>query len=147
ANSRGERLRQPRIRGAGLPLPSAGKGRTRRQQRPRPHSRSDLPGLGGAHVRPDGVRSRIVAGRTRTDAASSRRTAAGGNMIPLWIVYALVFGTLLALAAWSLEHVFRLAALPGRWVWAGALGVTLLLVALAPQRAKSHARLRSVVPG
>jgi len=54
-----------------------------------------------------------------------------------WMAYALVVGTLVALAAYALDGVCRIAARPSRWVWAGAMAVTVALLALAPQR-ESH---------
>jgi beta-lactamase regulating signal transducer with metallopeptidase domain len=55
-------------------------------------------------------------------------------MIAAWIVYALVVGTLVALAARAMESVARLAGRPARWVWAGALALGAGLTALAPWR-------------
>lgn len=56
-------------------------------------------------------------------------------MTALWMLYALVVGTLLAITARALEGALRAAVLPVRWVWAGALVATVLLVAAAPHRA------------
>ncbi|HEX8363316.1 MAG TPA: hypothetical protein VF613_24565, partial [Longimicrobium sp.] len=55
-------------------------------------------------------------------------------MIASWMLYALLVSTLLGAAAWALEEVCRLVGRPVRWVWAGALAATLVLVALAPLR-------------
>jgi beta-lactamase regulating signal transducer with metallopeptidase domain len=55
-------------------------------------------------------------------------------MTAAWMVYALLVGALVALAACALEGVCRLAARPSRWVWVGAMTVTIALIALAPQR-------------
>jgi hypothetical protein len=52
-----------------------------------------------------------------------------------WMLYALLVGTLLASAARLLEGMLRIAGRPARWVWAAALGLTIVLSALAPQRA------------
>ncbi|HET7584461.1 MAG TPA: M56 family metallopeptidase [Gemmatimonadaceae bacterium] len=53
-------------------------------------------------------------------------------MIVAWMGYAFVVGTLLALTAWTLDRACRLVALPTRWVWLGALALTLVLPALVP---------------
>lgn len=42
-------------------------------------------------------------------------------MIVLWMVYALVVGALLAVAAWTAEEAMRAWRLPTRWVWFAAL--------------------------
>jgi beta-lactamase regulating signal transducer with metallopeptidase domain len=60
-------------------------------------------------------------------------------MTAAWMVYALLVGALVALAAHALDGVCRLAAWPSRCVWAGAMAVTIALVALAPQRESSSA--------
>ena len=51
-----------------------------------------------------------------------------------WILYTLVVGLLVAGAARLLEGMLRLAGRPVRWVWAGALGLTIALAVIAPQR-------------
>jgi beta-lactamase regulating signal transducer with metallopeptidase domain len=51
-----------------------------------------------------------------------------------WIVYALVVGALVATAARLLEGMLRIAGRPVRWIWAGALGLTIVLAAVAPRR-------------
>jgi beta-lactamase regulating signal transducer with metallopeptidase domain len=56
-------------------------------------------------------------------------------MTAAWMVYALLVGALVALAACALDGVCRLAARPSRWVWLGAMAVTVALIALAPKRA------------
>ena len=55
-------------------------------------------------------------------------------MTAAWMVYALLVGGLVALAAYALDGVCRLAGRPSRWVWVGAMLATVALVALAPQR-------------
>ncbi len=55
-------------------------------------------------------------------------------MTVAWMAYALLVGALVALAAYALDGVCRLAARPSRWVWVGAMSVTIGLIALAPQR-------------
>lgn len=56
-------------------------------------------------------------------------------MTAAWMAYALLVGALVALAAHALESVCRLAGRPARWVWTGAMLLTIGLVAAAPQRA------------
>lgn len=51
-----------------------------------------------------------------------------------WMAYALLVGTLIALAAFAMDGVCRLARWPTRWVWTGAMALTVGLIALAPQR-------------
>jgi beta-lactamase regulating signal transducer with metallopeptidase domain len=51
-----------------------------------------------------------------------------------WILYSLLIGTLIAGAARLLEGMVRIAGRPVRWVWAGALALTIALAAMAPQR-------------
>ena len=52
-----------------------------------------------------------------------------------WLLYALLVGTLLASAARLLEGTLRISGRPVRWAWAAALGLTIVLAALAPRRA------------
>lgn len=54
--------------------------------------------------------------------------------VAAWMAFGLVVGLLIAAAAAVGETLLRGAGRPGRWVWAGALGLTVTLVALAPQR-------------
>lgn len=63
-------------------------------------------------------------------------------MTTAWMVYALLVGALVALAAYALDGVCRIAARPSRWVWIGAMAVAVALIALAPQR---ESRSESVV--
>jgi len=42
-------------------------------------------------------------------------------MITAWILYAIVVGALLGLAAWATEKLLRTHSLPSRWVWACAV--------------------------
>lgn len=58
-------------------------------------------------------------------------------MIPLWLLYGLFVGALLAGAAWLLEGALRLNGRPVRWVWAVALLARAVLVASAPRRMSS----------
>ena len=62
-------------------------------------------------------------------------------MIVSWMLYSLVVTVLVAAAAWVLEEVCRLLRRPLRWVWIGAVGATLALVALAPLRTSTPARV------
>lgn len=55
------------------------------------------------------------------------------------VVYALVAGSLVALAAAGVDGVCRLTRRPVRWVWAGAMALTLGLVAAAPLRVSEPA--------
>ncbi len=55
-------------------------------------------------------------------------------MTVAWMTYALLVGTLIALAAYAMDGVCRLARRPTRWVWLGAMGLTVTLVVLAPRR-------------
>lgn len=55
-------------------------------------------------------------------------------MIATWAAYAALMGCLVAAAACALDAACRLVALPGRWVWSGALVLTVALTALAPYR-------------
>lgn len=61
------------------------------------------------------------------------------------LVYALVFGALVAAAAAALDACCRLGKRATRGVWVAALGVTVVGMALAPQRAVSP-RLAAVAP-
>lgn len=51
-----------------------------------------------------------------------------------WILYGLIVGTLLAAVAALGESVLRAAGRSARWLWAGALGLTVMLVVIAPGR-------------
>jgi hypothetical protein len=50
-------------------------------------------------------------------------------MTTLWMVYAVVTGSLLALAAWAVERGVRGRRIPTRGVWAASIGATLILPA------------------
>ena len=66
-------------------------------------------------------------------------------IVPLtgsWMAYGLVIGLLLAAVAALAESALRAAGRPGRWAWALALGLTVSLVAVAPQRAVQPVLLR-----
>ncbi len=47
-------------------------------------------------------------------------------MIAAWILYALLVGALVGAGALVLENLLRAHRLPTRWVWAGAMGLSLL---------------------
>ena len=67
------------------------------------------------------------------------------TILPLtasWMAYGLVIGLLLAVVAALAESALRAAGRPGRWAWAAALGLTVALVAIAPQRAVQPLLLR-----
>jgi len=51
-----------------------------------------------------------------------------------WILYVLLVGTLLALAALSIDGVLRRTSMPTRWIWLTALGGMVALAVLAPRR-------------
>lgn len=55
-------------------------------------------------------------------------------MIAAWIVYGLVTGALVAVAACGAEGVLRLSGRPGRWAWAGGMLLALALVVGVPLR-------------
>jgi beta-lactamase regulating signal transducer with metallopeptidase domain len=55
-------------------------------------------------------------------------------MTVAWMTYALLVGALVALAAYAMDGVCRLARRPTRWVWMGAMALTVGLIVLAPQR-------------
>lgn len=70
-------------------------------------------------------------------------------MIGAWMVYALVVSTLFGVGAAPLERGARLARVPGRWIWAGAMAASLVLPALArttpPEPAPDAPRIVAVV--
>src|SRR5437868_3203155 len=53
------------------------------------------------------------------------------------IEYGFVVALLTATGAWALESVCRMAGRPVRWVWAGGLVLTVVLVGVAPLRPPS----------
>jgi beta-lactamase regulating signal transducer with metallopeptidase domain len=55
-------------------------------------------------------------------------------MTMAWILYVLLVGTLLALAALSVDGILRRTALPTRWIWLAALGGIVALAILSPRR-------------
>src|SRR6476620_9643807 len=67
-----------------------------------------------------------------------------------WILYVLLVGTLLALAALSIDGVLRRTSLPTRWIWVAALGGMVALAILAPRREQLPStykvRSRSSIP-
>ena len=56
-------------------------------------------------------------------------------MTAWWMAQLALIGTLLAIAAFGAETALRIARKPTRWLWITALGMTVLLGALAPQQA------------
>jgi beta-lactamase regulating signal transducer with metallopeptidase domain len=58
-------------------------------------------------------------------------------MIATWLVFAMIVATILALAARGMEAVCRRLAVPTRWVWIGALALTVGVVLLAPFRSQA----------
>ncbi len=55
-------------------------------------------------------------------------------MMIAWMIYGLVVGALIAGSAWVLERGFRGAGRSVRWIWVGALALTVLLIGTAPFR-------------
>ncbi len=55
-------------------------------------------------------------------------------MIAAWMTLAIIVGTVIAIAATLLDRAAQLARIPSRWVWAGALALTIGAVAFAPGR-------------
>ena len=51
-----------------------------------------------------------------------------------WVIYGLIVGTLLAAMAAAVDRTCALISRPRRWVWAGALALTIALIAVAPLR-------------
>lgn len=51
-----------------------------------------------------------------------------------WIAYGLFVAVLLAAVAAAGESVLRASGRPARWIWAAALGLTVVMVAIAPGR-------------
>ncbi len=60
-------------------------------------------------------------------------------MIAWWIAQIALLGSLLALAAYGAEAALRVARRPTRWVWLGALLMTVALGAMAPTRRSTSA--------
>lgn len=67
------------------------------------------------------------------------------SLIAPWLAYGLVVGVLLAAVASAGESVLRAAGRPARWIWAGALGLTVTLVAVAPARVERVSALTMMV--
>jgi beta-lactamase regulating signal transducer with metallopeptidase domain len=64
-------------------------------------------------------------------------------MTPAWMIYLLLVGALMALAASVLARAMRTFGRPTRWAWAGALAGVIVLALVAPrqevqQRQRSH---------
>src|ERR1051326_5048006 len=59
-------------------------------------------------------------------------------MIVTLIGVGLVAGLLVAAGAWALSGMCRIAGRPVRWVWTGALALTVILTGLAPLRRVSQ---------
>jgi beta-lactamase regulating signal transducer with metallopeptidase domain len=60
-------------------------------------------------------------------------------MIAWWIAQIALLGSLLALAAYGAEAALKVARRPTRWVWLGALLMTVALAAMAPTRRSTSA--------
>jgi hypothetical protein len=59
-------------------------------------------------------------------------------MITAWMIYGLVVGALVAIAAVGAEQLLRVAARPTRWLWVAALVLTTGATLLAPLRGPSE---------
>jgi len=55
-------------------------------------------------------------------------------MSAAWVMYLMLVGVLMALAAWSLAAATRAFGRPTRWVWAGALASVALLATVSPRQ-------------
>jgi bla regulator protein blaR1 len=55
-------------------------------------------------------------------------------MSAAWVMYLLLVGVLMALAAWSLAAATRAVGRPTRWVWAGALASVAVLATVSPRQ-------------
>ena len=51
-----------------------------------------------------------------------------------WVIYGLIVGALLSATAAAVDRTCALIARPRRWVWAGALALTVAFIAVAPLR-------------
>lgn len=64
-----------------------------------------------------------------------------------WMLYTLLIGMVLALTARGFEEVCRIMGRPTRWVWIGAMVLTLILAGLAPRRTATLPQPKSVTQG
>lgn len=64
-------------------------------------------------------------------------------MTMAWILYVLLVGTLLFLAALAVDEILQRTALPSRWIWLAALGGIVALAILAPRRASDAPAFRT----
>jgi bla regulator protein blaR1 len=55
-------------------------------------------------------------------------------MTASWVIYGLIVGALLAATAAAVDRTCALVSRPRRWVWAGALALTIAFIAVAPLR-------------
>src|SRR5688572_31387366 len=65
-------------------------------------------------------------------------------MIIAWMLYSLLLSTLVLAGGYAVERVFRLLGYPTRWVWLGALAISLMVPAilpLLPERAPEQATI------
>ena len=60
-----------------------------------------------------------------------------------WLLYAMLVGGLLTLAAHCVGRVCEFFAYPTRWVWVSALVLTAVLAGVAPYRARVFVRAQS----
>ena len=66
-------------------------------------------------------------------------------MIGGWLVYGAFVSLFVALGARAAESLGRLLGYPVRWVWAGALMLTVLVIGVAPFRATAPAEQPPVI--
>ena len=66
-------------------------------------------------------------------------------MTAAWMLYVLLVGVLMTLAAGSLAAATRSVGRPTRWVWAGALASLVVLATVAPRRELGPSRLAAPV--
>ena len=67
-------------------------------------------------------------------------------MIAAWILYSVLAGALVAAGAYALTSAASFASLPTRWIWAVALGATVVLSAAAPLRARQGRSVAVSIP-
>src|SRR5258705_1365559 len=127
----GEGLRAARSRRPRIPLFPRRRGGARRRQRARADPRRHLPRLRRAHVRAARVGPGAQPRGVGEDAPAARRAAEGGDMSAGGLVYALVAGGLIALAAHAIEGIARARRWPTRWILAASMAGTIAVIVSA----------------